>query len=804
MDALLDDLRVALRALTKRPGFTAAAVLTLALGGGLTTAIFSAVYGILLRPLPYDHPDRIVMIWQTARDNPRPSVGGSTSHPNYLDWRHEAKSFEAMALYASSRFVLTGLGSAEVVRGGIVTPGFFESFAARPIRGRTFSDADDVPNGPRVVIVGHGFWKERLGGKESAVGSTLDISGRPYEIVGIAPPGFDFPNKARFWRPIQNDDQACGRGCVYTDGVARLRPGVTVAGARAEMDALARRLEKAYPDANTNVAVGVASLQDAMVGDVRPALRILLAAVVMVLLIACANVANLLLARGTSRQTEMAIRAALGAGRGRLLKQMSAESLLLALIGTSLGVLMATWAIDVIKELAPPAIPRLDDVALDPPTFLFAMSLVVVTAALFGVAPALQLTRVPLVASLREGSRGALGAAGANRAKFALLITEVALSVVLLVGAGLLLRSFARLQSIDPGWRADGVSTFTLSLPPSRYADDAAVAAASDELDALLSALPGVERVGLIRGVPLGPSVNVLSFTRTDRPAPRPGDVPSALYRTADADYFRVMGIPLLSGRNFGPGDRAGAAPTVIVSRRMADMFWPGENPVGHQIAIGDGSGRPVTVIGVVGDVRSETLAGQPQPEMYRPHTQTRDRNFEFVLKSARDPHQVLTEARTVMQRFDPKLPLIGPASMEQLVDEALARPRFYLLLVAMFACLAVILAAVGIYGVVAYVVGQRTREIGLRMALGARAAEVVRLVLWQGLRPALVGAALGLAAALAGGSVIQSLLYEVAPRDVRTVAGVTLALLAVVILACVLPAVRATRIAPTAALRSE
>lgn len=802
MNQFIHDLRVALRSLLKRPAFTVVAVLTLALGGGVTTAIFSVVYGILLRPLSYNESERIVMLWQTARDNPQPSVGGTTSHLNYLDWRREARSFEAMALFSGSRFVLTGLGDAEVVRGGIVTPGFFEAFAAAPIRGRGFSDQDDVANGPHVVIVSHGFWQERLGGRDSAVGSTLEISGRSYEIVGIAPPGFDFPRKARFWRPLQNDDAACGRDCVYTDGIARLKPGVSVAAARAEMDALARRLEGAYPNANTNVTVGVASLRDATVGDVRPALRILLAAVIMVLLIACANVANLVLARGTTRQTEIAVRAALGASRGRLLKQMCAESLLLAAAGTALGLLMAIWGIDLIKQVAPREIPRLDEVGLDLPTFLFAMSLVVTTAALFGLGPGLQLTRVPLVASLREGARSASGTPGAGRAKFALLAGEVALSVLLLIGAGLLLRSFARLQSVDPGWRSEGVSTFTVALPPARYADEATVVTAADDLDAQLSALPGVDRVGRIDGLPLGPSVNVLNFQRTDRPAPRAGEVPLALYRTIDPDYFRVMGIPILDGRNFQESDREGSAPVLIISNRMAETYWPEGHAVGKQVRIT--GNEPITIVGVAADVRSETFAGRPQPEMYRPHAQTRDRAFQFVIKSARDPNQILSEARTVVQRFDSKLPPIGATSMRQLVDEALAQPRFHLLLVALFAVLALVLAAIGIYGVVAYMVGQRTREIGVRMALGARAPEVVRMVVWQGLRPSLVGTAIGLGIALAGASAIQGLLYEVRPRDAMTISTVTVLLLFIVIVACVLPATRATRIPPTSALRAE
>jgi putative ABC transport system permease protein len=803
MRNVVHDLRFAARSLSKRPAFTTVAVLTLALGAGVTTAIFSVVYGILLRPLSYADPDRIVMLWQTPRDNPQPSVGGTTSHLNYLDWRREAKSFEAMALYGAARSVLTEAGNAEVVRSGIVTPGFFEAFSAAPIRGRTFTEKDDVKHGPPVVIVAYGFWKERLGGRDTAIGSALEVGGRKFEIIGIAPPGFDFPRKARLWRPLQNDDEACGRGCVYTDGIARLKPGVSISAARAEMDAIARRLEKAYPNANTNVAIGIATLKDATVGDAKPALRILLAAVIMVLLIACANLANLLLARGSARQTEIAVRTALGARRSRLLQQLCVETLLLGLIGTGIGVLMATWGLDAIKQLAPANIPRLDEVVLDRLVLGFAILLVLVTSLLFGLVPALQLTRAPLVGALREGSRSATGTPGA-RSKFVLLAAEVGLSLVLLIGAGLLLRSFARLQAVDPGWRAEGVSTFLLSLPPSRYATETDVANAADALDERLRALPGVERVGRIRGLPLGASVDVFTFRRTDKPAPRPGQVPIALYRTIDSDYFWVMGIPVVAGRNFDSTDRDGSAPVLIVSRRMADVYWPGENPVGRQVLLSTGTTNPVTVVGIAADVRSETFSGPPQPEMYRPYAQTRDRNFNFVIKSSRDPEQVLTEARAVVQQFDPKLPLIGAAPMQSVVEDALAQPRFYLLLVGLFAILALALAIVGIYGVVAYVAGQRTREIGVRMALGARPSAVVGLVVWQGLQPSLVGAAGGLAVGVAGASAIRTMLYEIAPRDTATLVVTTVLLLFIVVLACIVPAVRATRVPPTTALRTE
>jgi predicted permease len=800
MTHLRQDLRIAVRSLRKRPGFTAVAVLTLALGAGLTTAIFSLVYGVLLRPLPFEDSARIAALWQMQRDNPAVNLDGSISHLNYLDWKAQARSFESMGLFAATRFVVTGLGEAELVRGALATSGFFETFGARPVRGRTFTREDDLPGSPRVIVVGHGFWQERLGGREDAVGQSLEISGQQWEIVGIAPRGFDFPRDAKLWRPMRADDGNCGRDCVYMDGVAKLGAGVTLAAARDEVDAIARRLEREYPDANANVTIGIATLQDVLVGDVKPALRLLLAAVCMVLLIACANVANLLLARGTARHTEMAIRAALGASRRRLVEQLSAESLVLAALGAALGLLLAVWSIDFLRRLAPPGVPRLNEIGLDVATFLFATGLVVLTAALCGLGPGVQLLRVPLVASLGEGSR-AIGSGGA-RAKAALLAAEVALSLVLLLGAGLFLRSFVRLQAVDPGWRSDDLTVFTLSLPPARYDDAVAVRAAYDEIDRRLSALPGVERAGRIQGLPLGPIANVLSFARPDRPAPPPGQGPIALNRTIDADYFPAMGIPILAGRNFTPADRDGSPPVIIISRAMAQRFWPGEDPIGTQVAV---SGQPTrTVVGIAGDVRSERLASAPAPEMYWPHAQDDARVLSLVVKSRRGAGQVLADARVIVQAFDPNLPLIGPGTMQQLVDDALAQPRFYLLLLSLFATLAVVLAAVGIYGVVAYVAGQRRREIGVRMALGAGPADVVGLVVWQGLKPALLGAAIGLAVALGGSNAVGALLYEVSPRDAVVMTIVTVVLLIVVVLACMVPAARATRVPPTTALRAQ
>jgi putative ABC transport system permease protein len=597
---------------------------------------------------------------------------------------------------------------------------------------------------------------------------------------------------------VANDDRACGRGCVYTNAIARLSEGATVAGARAELTGIAASLEAAYPADNANITVDVATLHDRIVGDVRLALVILLGAVAMVLLIACANVANLVLVRGAARRNELAVRTALGAGRRGVVSYLLTENLLLALAGGFTGLVVAAWGVDLLRWLAPTNLPRLDEVAFDVPAFLFALGLVGLTTVLFGLGPSVRLSRVPLARAL--GQRGTVdGGRGAGRA--GLLVAEVSLALVLLLAAGLMLRSLAAQQRIDPGFRSEGITTFLLSLPAARYPPDRVVPT-FDRLDADLADLPGVESVARISGLPLGPSENVLNFVRTDRPAPDPGQVPTALYRVVDPEYFQTMSIPLLAGRAFEASDRDLAPRVAIVSRELADTYFPGEDPVGRTIRL---SGPDIVqLVGIAANVRSQQLQSAAAPELYVPHAQAGSRAVTFVIRSAFAPPQVLSAAREVVRRLDTRLPLVFPGSLRDLEDAALSRPRFYLWLLAVFAALAVILAAVGIYGVVAYAVSERTREIGVRMALGARRGEVVALMLWYGLRPAIAGVAVGLAAASGASRLIEGLLYEVRPSDPMTLVVVTAGLLAVAGLACAVPALRASRVPPAEALRSE
>jgi putative ABC transport system permease protein len=801
METLIQDLRIAVRSIARRPVFALVAVATLALAMGATTALFSVVEGVLLRPLPYPDSARIVSVWQTARDNPQPNAGGSVSHVNFLDWQRAASSFESAALYTGASYIVTGGSDTSVVPGADVTSDFFKVFGVALVRGRTFTPAEMSAHGPRVVVVSEGFWRDRLGARPDVIGSTVEISSRPWEVVGVAPAGFAFPRNAELWTPVQNDDQACGRDCVFLNGIARLKPGVSVGAARQELRAVAQRLESAYPAANRNTTIALTTLQDEIVGDVRPALVMLLGAVFMVLLIACANVANLLLVRGATRQTEIAMRIALGAGRLRLLRLLLSEGLVLAAAGAVGGVLLAAWGIDLLKRLAPAGMPRLGDVRFDALTFVFALAVGATTVVLFALGPALHAMATPPTSLI--GGRGEASSGRARWSRSGLLVAEVALSLMLLLGAGVLVRSLVRLQAIEPGFDPDGLTIFTVALLPAGYPQPADVVRGFDRITDRLRATPGVQSVAAVNGLPLGPSENVFNFARTDRPAPEPGTAPIALYRVVDPPYFATMGIPIVAGRAFTAADRDGAQPAVIINRRMADRFWPGEDPIGQLIRVSN-SEQPRQIVGVAADVRSQSLTELPNPEMYVPEAQAANRALTLVVRSGLPAGQILTAAREAVRQIDPKLPLIRPGTERALVDAELARPRFNLLLLGLFAGVAIALAAVGIYGVVAYAVAQRRREIGVRIALGASGSEVVRMVLRDGMKPVAAGLVLGTAGALAIGRVMAGLLYQVEPNDPATLAAAAVVLLAVSVFACFVPARRAARIAPADALRGD
>lgn len=806
MERLIQDFRFALRSLGRQRGFTVVAILTLGLGIGATTAIFSVVQNVLLRPMPYSDADRIVTLWQTDSDEPIDDLGGVMSHPDFKDLQARARSFDAVALYSGANVSLSGLGDAEVLRGAIVTPDFFRVFDAQPILGRSFTAEEDLPGGPRAVIVSYGFWQERLGGGPDVLGRTLTISGREVPIVGVAPRDFAYPTDARLYLPVRNDDEGCGRGCVYLTALGRLSAGVTAELAAEEARGIAAQLEQEYPSSNTNTAIALSTLHAETVQGVKRALIVLLGAVAMVLLIACANVANLLLVRGAGRSGEIAIRSVLGASRSRLIAQLMTESVVLALLGGGVGVLLAGWGIDALRMLAPSNLPRMDEIGLDAASVLFALGLVLATSVLFGLAPTLRVARAALGSTIREGGRGEVGGPRQGFGRRAILVAEVALSVLLLVGAGLMIRSFVQLQNVDTGFSTDEAATFTVALPDARYPDVAARLQFFDDLVQRMERATG-GTVGRIIPVPLGTSVLASSFERTDRPKPEPGQAPGALLRVADPAFFTLYDISVQRGRVFTDTDRTDAPRVVVISRALAEQDFPGEDPIGKQIDVGVSVGvaedQPRTIIGVVEDIRSQSLTEPAEPEMYVPLAQTGPGSTTFVVRSA-EPAAALQAARAQLRTMDAALPLIRPGLMSDLLHEHTARPTFYVLLLGLFALLAVVLAGVGIYGVVAYLVIQRTREIGVRMALGARPGQVVGLVVGQGLKPAVIGVVAGIAGAVASGRVMTTMLYEVAPQDPLTYAGVIIFLTMVVAGACALPAWRATRIPPGVALRGD
>ncbi|MFW6201631.1 MAG: ABC transporter permease [Gemmatimonadota bacterium] len=807
IENVVQDVAYAVRMLRKRPGFTAVAVLTLALGIGATTAIFSVVNGVVLKALPYEDADRIVRLERADRTDPD-DEGSAVSPIDLEDWG-VAETLRSLAVYSSWDLTLTGLGRAERLSAAVASPGFFEVFRSAPVLGRAFTDTESTLNGPAVAVIGHAFWQSRLGGDPDVLGRTIELDGDPHEIVGVAPPGFDHPEGASVWIPLQNDPSSCGRGCTWMRAAGRLAPGASLEQAREELRAIAARVQQ-ETSGDPDRTVLVNRLQDEVVGSAREALLVLLLAVTMVLLIACVNVANLLLARGATRKPEMAVRAALGAGRRRLAGQMLTESAVLAVAGGAVGVLLAWLGVDALRVLSPGDIPRIDEVALDGWTVLFALGLVIATTFVAGFAPAAQVGRVPLARVLQYGGRSRSGDAGAGRGRSALLVAEVALSVLLLAGAGLLLRSFVTLASVDPGFTTERVAQFGLSLPDAQYPEPDAAVRLYSRLDEELEALPGVASVAYATGSPLGSTSIALGFRHTDRPPPEEsGQGSSASVRYVDEDFFETMEIPIVAGRGIQAADLHGARHVVVVNRSAAREFWGDEDPIGTQIELGGNIGgfpevEPRTVVGIVSDIRSFDLAQAARPELYVPIAQGGPDFTTFLIRTRGESAGVLPAARRVVERLDPDLPMLGAGAIEDAVADDLARPRFMLMLVGLFAVLAVILAVVGIYGVVAYVVSRRTREIGIRMAMGATTGRVLGLVLRQGVRPAAIGVVIGLGLALVGTRTLRGLLYGVEPHDPLTLTGVALLLLAATGAACLLPARRAARIPPAIALREE
>ena len=803
MHGLLQDLKYALRMVARAPGFTAVVAVTLALGIGANTAIFSVVYSLLLRPLPYRDPDRIAMVWQdmTARGGPAREF---TTPGNFVDLAGEHGTFESVAAVRGWQPTITGLGDPEPLVGEQVSFEYFTVLGIAPARGRDFTLEDDGPGSARVAIISHGLWIRRFGADPGALGRQVTLGGEPHEIVGVMPDSFRpaiVPN-AEIWRPGRLNRAAPSRGMVILRTIARLGPGLDLERARVAARAIAGRLQLAHPDANQGVTFAVVPLHEQIVGDIRPSLLVLLAAVGFVLLIACANVANLLLARGSSRRREIAVRLALGARRTRVVRQLLTESLLLAVCGGVLGLLVGTWSLDALSALLPSNLPAIRGAQIDRHVLAFAAAVTLGTGVLFGLMPSLQASRHPLGQGLKDGARGS-GERHGQRARRTLVVAQIAIALVVMVGSGLLLRTFLRLQSANLGFEPADVLVGSVITPQARYPNGEALIALYDRLLERVAVLPGVRAAALTSIVPLGGD-NDMDVAIEGQPPPPPGRETTTWYRLVSADYLKVMGIALRQGRGFVPHE-----PTlsVIVNETAARRFWPGQDPVGRRVRFGSDTRPSFTVIGVAGDVSMRGARGEARAEMYLPYWQFPEPGTNIVLRSSTGPDSVesLTSSlRAAVRSIDPDMPVSNIAPMKRIVEGSIAQPRLLAVLVSVFAALAMTLAAIGIYGTMSYSVAQRTAEIGVRMALGATPQDVFGLVARDGLLLAVAGIAIGATAAVLMGRSLATLLYAVTPGDPLTFAATVAVSLAAALAATVLPARRATRVDPLVALRSE
>jgi putative ABC transport system permease protein len=803
MQTFRQDLHFALRGMRRQPGFALAVVLTLTLGIAANSAIFTLVDGILLRPLPYAEPERLVRVWS--------SWGGERGNVNPLDvadWRRETPALADLAAWSRFAQDLTGVGEPVMVNVGSATASFFDVLGARPARGRLFGPDHVRPGSELDVVLSDGLWRTQFGADPSVIGRKIVVGAESCTVIGILPRGFASPgtsaqSEPQLWRPYVVDPEV-GRGGHWMKAVGRLRAGATLDEARAQLAEISRRLERENPETNRGVIADPEPLAESISGEGRPALLLLMCAVGVVLLIACANVAHLLLARAAGREREMAVRGALGAGRGRLVRQLLTESLLFSVVAGLLGVGGAWLALRALPTALTASLPAILTLELDWRVVAFTLVLSAATTALFGLTPALAAARTDLRASLGAGARGSGGRAG--RVQAGLLVAETALALVLLVSASLLVESFARLRRVDPGFDADRVLTFRLTLPNARYAEPVRRAAFFAELESKLGALPGVEAAGAVNMAPLSERQSCDSFGLADRPAPPPGEEPCAEFRVATRGYFRAMGIRQLLGRGFEPTDTAESAPVVVVSETMAREYWPEGNAVGQQFKWGskDADNPWWTIVGVVADVKFFGLDRDAAPEVYMPVAQWQSRSMTVALRTARDPAALTPEARAAVAALDPELPLFELMTTRELVERSTVLRRFRTQVLAAFAIAALALALVGIHGVMAFYVAQRNREIGIRMSLGASPHEVRWQVIRRGMSAVLLGAAIGLAASFAVVRLLEGMLFGVRALDATAFVAAPLVLLATALVASFLPARRATRIDPLTAIRAE
>ncbi|MFY9611321.1 MAG: ABC transporter permease [Blastocatellia bacterium] len=803
MQTFFYDLRYSARILLKKPAFTLIAVITLALGIGANTAIFSVVDAVLLRSLPYSEPDRLM---QMFLNNPETAEGrGGYGNSDFLALKERNQSFEKVAAITGSRFSVTGSGTPEQVSGAVVSADFFDVLKVQPQRGRTFLSDEDKPGSPRSVVVSHGFWKKHLNSAADALGKSVTLNGESYAVIGVMGPDFRFSatGPSELWTTLQINPPR-NRPPYYLRVIGRLKSQPTEQEARAELAAIAAQVQQQYPGSTPKVARATA-LKQAIVGDAQLSLSVLFGAVFFVLLIASVNVSNLLLARASEREKEMSIRAAMGASRFRLIRQALTESLSLALIGGTLGWLLALWGVDLIVALSPENLPRLDEISVDRRVLGFTLLITLLSGLVFGIAPALQTSHVDLNTTLKEGRRTTGG--GRNRLRGLFIVTEFGLALMLLVGAGLMIRSFLQLQRVDPGFNPDHLLTAEIVLPQNRYGTPARVGEFQQRLLQDVQSLPGVQSAAASMSLPPNLLQMRNPFVVEGQP-PAPGQSqPVAEQLLISPEYFRTLGIRLSAGRPFTDGDNTSAPPVVIVNETMARSYFPNEDAVGRHIQTGDynPAGRWVTIVGIVDDVKYSGLREEPQATMYTPFLQNLWwRSLYLAVRTDGDPLSVVAATREAVWSIDRDLPVSQIKTMAQVMSESVAEPRTYTLLLGLFGGVAMLLAAIGIYGVISYAVTQRTREIGIRMALGAQTKDVVKLIVREGMTMALAGVAIGLAASFALTRVMASLLFGVGATDPLTFSVIALVLALIALLACYLPARRATKVDPMIALRYE
>ena len=819
MESLLQDLRYGIRGLLKRPAFAAIALLILALGIGANTAIFSVVNAVLLRPLPYDEADRLVFLTETNQAMAEIPI----SYPNFTDWRNQNHVFEKVGVYNFDSYNLTSSGEAERILTAQASADLFAALRVNALVGRVFTNDEDKPGGTPVVVLGYGLWQRRFGGQPGVLNQALTLNGKSYSVIGVMPEGFQYPSRVEMWVPA---GQLSGEwqhrlNHPNLNGVARLKPGVTLEQAQADMANIAANLERQYPDTNAGNRVKIQPLLETFVRNVRRALWVLFAAVGFVLLIACANIANLLLVRASARRREMAIRAAMGAGRWRITRQLITESLLLALVGGALGLLLARWTIELILYISPNAIPRAREIGLDWRVLAFTFGVAFLTGILFGLAPALQAGRTDVHETLKESGRGM---AERRWLRSSLVVVELATTLVLLIGAGLMIRSFYRLQKVDSGFSYEHLTSFSISLPQQKYSTVDQREQFFKRLLENVRGLPGVEASAAASGLPLGNNSWQSPFTVAGHPVSQRNQTTTMTALLVTPDYFRAMNIPLKRGRYFDEHDdrsflarrdltklsedarRMAGVNAIIIDEEFARRYWPGEEALGKQVKLSADDRAPaLTVVGIVGRVKMEGLnQDSNRVQGYLPFAQLAFSGMTVIVKGSGDPNQLMTSVRRQVAAIDPSQPIYNVRTMDEIRAQSVAPERLNLTLLSLFAGVALLLASVGIYGVMSYTVTQRTHEIGIRMAIGAQTQDVFKMVIGQGMKLVLIGVALGLAGAFGLTRLMTSMLFGVGPTDPATFASIAVLLAGVALVACYIPGRRATKVDPVVSLRYE